>query len=78
MSITNKEKHSHYFKHWGNKKLDIYRIIDLWNITDPCIQHALKKLICTGGRGHKSVEEDIQNVIDTLERWKEMQEEDND
>ncbi|WP_176767832.1 hypothetical protein [Nitrosospira sp. Nsp18] len=39
---------------------------------DPCIQHAAKKLLVAGNRGAKDVGKDIQEAIDTLERWKEM------
>lgn len=70
-------KHSHYYKDVSNlTKLDIYRIIELYEITDPCLQHALKKLLVTGGRGHKDFKTDITNMIDTLTRKLEMMEED--
>lgn len=71
------DKHNHYVKDVSTLiKLDVYRLIQLYGITDPCFQHALKKLLVTGGRGHKPVEKDVQDVIDTLERWKEMRKED--
>lgn len=71
-------KHEHYHKSVGNlHSIDVYRVITLWNVTDPCIQHALKKLLVAGGRGAgKSVDKDIQEAIDSLERWKEMRVED--
>lgn len=58
----------------GGQKADVYRICQVYNITNPCIQHALKKLLRCG-RSHKSEEQDIQDAIDTLLRWQEMQEE---
>lgn len=70
-------KHSHYFKDVSHLKLiDVYRVIELWEVNDPCIQHALKKLLVAGGRGAKDKEKDIQEAIDSLERWKAMREED--
>ena len=36
----------------------------------------MKKLLCSGVRGHKDQSKDIQDVIDTLERWKQMRCED--
>jgi hypothetical protein len=70
-------KHSHYHQDVSHlSSIDVYRIIDLYKVTDPCFQHAIKKLLVTGERGHKSIEEDVQNIIDTLERWKEMRKED--
>ena len=70
-------KHSHYKKDvTGLDMIDVYRVLDLFGVTDPCIQHACKKLLVTGNRGHKNTEHDIQDAIDTLERWKEMRAED--
>lgn len=67
-------KHSHYFKDVSNlQQIDVYAILKLFDVTDPCIQHAVKKLLVAGGRGSKSIDKDIQEAIDTLERWKAMQ-----
>lgn len=60
-------KHSHYFKDVSHLKLiDVYRVIELWEVKDPCIQHALKKLLVAGKRGAKDEAKDIQEAIDTL------------
>lgn len=71
-------KHSHYFKPVsGLSHIDVYRVLDLFKVTDPCIGHAVKKLLVAGGRGAgKDVNKDIQEAIDCLERWKEMRSED--
>lgn len=71
-------QHNHYFKKVeGLADIDVYRVLKLWNVTDPCIQHALKKLMVAGGRGAgKSIDKDIQEAIDSLVRWQEMQRED--
>jgi hypothetical protein len=70
--------HNHYFKDVSHLDyLDVYRVLDLFKVTDPCLQHAVKKLLVAGGRGHKDIERDIQDVIDSCERWKEMKQEDN-
>lgn len=68
-------KHSHYFKSVkGLDHIDVYRVLQLFNVTDPCIQHAVKKLLVAGGRGAgKDINRDIQESIDTLVRWQEMQ-----
>lgn len=71
-------KHSHYHKDVTKLKMvDVYRVLDLYNVTDPCIQHAVKKLLVAGGRGAgKDISQDIQEAIDSLERWQEMRRED--
>jgi len=67
-------KHGHYKKdvrHLG--AVDVYRVLTLFEVTDPCLQHAIKKLLCAGQRGSKSQDQDIQEAIDTLHRFQEMQ-----
>lgn len=45
-------------------------------VVDPCLQHAVKKLLVAGGRGGgKDISRDIQETIDALRRWQEMREE---
>lgn len=71
-------KHSHYFKPVGHLSVvDVYRVLDLFGVTDPCLQHAAKKLLVAGGRGAgKDYRKDIQEAIDTLQRKLEMMDED--
>ena len=68
-------KHIHYYKDVSKlQSIDVYRVLSLFNVSDPCIQHATKKLLVAGGRGAgKDITQDIQEAIDSLERWKEMQ-----
>ena len=58
-------------------KLDIYRILKLYEVSDPCVQHAIKKLLCAGKRGLKPQTQDINEAILSLKRFLEMQGEDN-
>lgn len=65
----------HYRYSYKGIKIDPYRIFRLYKITDPAQQHAIKKLL-RAGQSVKSLEQDIDEVIMTLERWKEMNQED--
>lgn len=69
-----RKKHNHYHKPVkGLEFIDVYRVLQLFAVTDPCIQHAVKKLLVAGGRGAgKDVPKDIQESIDSLVRWQEM------
>lgn len=71
-------KHPHYYKDVRHlETIDVYRVLTLFNVTDPCIQHAVKKLLVAGGRGAgKDIGRDVQEAIDSLERFKEMRVED--
>lgn len=66
------QKHSHYFKPCPYASIDVYRVLSLFGVTDPCLQHAVKKLLVAGGRGHKDIGKDVQEAIDTLTRWQAM------
>jgi len=76
MSIGN--KHPHYHKDVRHlETIDVYRVLHIFNVTDPCIQHAVKKLLVAGGRGAgKDVSKDVQEAIDSLQRFQEMRTED--
>lgn len=76
MNVSN--KHPHYHKDVRHlETIDVYRVLALFNVTDPCIQHAVKKLLVAGGRGAgKDLGKDVQEAIDSLERFKEMRAED--
>lgn len=62
---------SHYDYQFNGVKLDPYRILKVYGITDPAIQHAIKKLLRMG-RSIKSDQEDVEEAIQSLERWKVM------
>lgn len=65
----------HYKFTYKGHKLDPYRIILIYKITHPAHQHAIKKLL-RAGNSVKELERDIDEVIMTLNRWKEMIKED--
>lgn len=70
-------KHNHYFKQTPYSHIDVYRVLELFEVTNPAIQHAVKKLLVAGGRGAgKDTARDIDEAIDTLQRWKDMRQED--
>jgi hypothetical protein len=72
-----KNTYNHYFKKTVHlDAVDVYRVLELFEVTDPCLQHAVKKLLCAGGRGAKDMEQDVQEAIDTLERYQDMKVED--
>ena len=50
--------------------IDVYDVLDAYPSGCPPIDHAIKKLLCTGSRGAKDWETDLQEAIDSLERAK--------
>jgi hypothetical protein len=66
---------SKYLRPCPYDTIDIYRVLQIYEVTDPCIQHAVKKLLCAGKRGYKEVEKDVEEAIQSLQRWEEMRRE---
>ena len=70
-------KYPHYFKSVSHlETVDVYRVLSSFQVNDPCIQHAIKKLLCAGDRGDKSMIKDITEARDSLNRHLEMLQED--
>lgn len=70
-------KHRHYFKNVQNLNIiDVYRVLELFDVQSHAVGHAVKKLLCSGGRGSKDYLQDIQEAIDSLQREIEMKKED--
>lgn len=70
------KKHNHYFKDVSDyKEIDVYALCKIFEIDDPsgCTQHAIKKLLVTGKRGHKDRLRDLQDVVDTVKRLIELE-----
>lgn len=55
----------------GDTKIDYYFIADLYEVTDPCISHILKKAL-RAGRSHKTLRQDMEDIINTALRWKQL------
>ena len=71
--IERVRKHRHYFKDVSNiAEIDVYTVLKLFDVTDPCLQHIVKKALCAGKRGHKGMMEDLQNIVDTAIRAVEL------
>lgn len=47
----------------------IERLPKMLGITDPALQHALQKVAAAGRLGAKSAAQDVQEAIDSLQRW---------
>lgn len=66
---------SRYRWSWNGVTFDFYRLCDILGIRHHAQAHALKKLI-RAGRSVKSLEQDLDETIDAILRWKEMIRED--
>lgn len=65
-----------YARMFAGQKLDVYRILQEFDVACPVAQHVLKKALCAGQRGHKDVRQDWQDIADSAARKLEMLAED--
>lgn len=55
--------------------VDVYSVINAFKVTDPCLQHLLKKALAVGQRGHKDEKEDYLDILASAKRAVELYEE---
>lgn len=68
-----KVRHAHYFKDVSDiDEIDVYEVLHRFGVTDPCLQHIVKKALCAGERGHKDFHTDLKNIADTAQRMLEI------
>lgn len=67
---------SRYQWTYQGANFDFYRLCEIVGVHRGPAQHAMKKII-RAGKSIKPIEQDIQEAIDSLTRWKEMIQEDN-
>lgn len=53
--------------------VDVYDVIMAWGVTNPAIQHAIKKLLQPGERGHKTRAQDLKEAMQSLQRAIELE-----
>lgn len=52
---------------------DVYDVLEAFGVTCPAIQHAVKKLLCTGQRGHKDRMTDLHEAEVSIRRAQQLQ-----
>lgn len=53
--------------------VDVYDVLNAWKVTNPALQHLIKKALQPGERGHKTKQEDLQDIIDSAKRAAELE-----
>jgi len=59
---------SKYHKTIKGVTMDVYDVLRAFEVTSPPIQHAVKKLLMPGNRGHKDQLQDIQEALQSIQR----------
>lgn len=76
MNVLKSDVGSHYRFSYKGVSLDPYRVFLVWGITDPALQHAIKKLGMAGQRGAKGFRRDLIEAKASIDRRLQMLEED--
>jgi len=67
-----------YFKDVSKlKSVDVYRVLNLFDVRSHAVGHAIKKLLCAGLRGAKDYEQDLREAKASIERELAMMDEEN-
>ena len=64
---------SKYTKQIHGVSVDVYDVLMAWGVTNPALQHLIKKALQCGQRGHKDNQQDLQDIIDSAIRAKELE-----
>ena len=49
--------------------VDVYAVLRAFNVTEPALQHAIKKLLCAGIRGKGGLLQDLTEAIDAIQAY---------
>lgn len=64
---------SKYTKTIRGVSVDVYDVLQAWGVSNPALQHLIKKALQCGQRGHKDSAQDMQDIIDSAIRAKELE-----
>ena len=54
--------------------VDVYDVLAAWDVKNPALQHLIKKALQPGGRGHKSIQQDLHDILVSAARAIELEE----
>lgn len=67
------ESDNKYNRQCKGVTIDVYDVLLAFNVTNPALQHLVKKALCTGLRGHKDKSQDLQDILDSAKRALELE-----
>lgn len=72
-SLPQQQKSNKYIRTVKGVEMDVYDVLKGFNVTCPAMQHALKKMLCSGLRGHKDSVQDKNEAIASIKRSIELE-----
>jgi hypothetical protein len=68
------EKYDKYNRPCKGVTIDVYDVLVAFNVTNPALQHLIKKALAVGQRGHKDKNEDLNDILASAKRAIELEE----
>ena len=68
-----RRKMSKYNRVCKGVTLDVYDVLAAFNVTNPALQHLVKKALCAGLRGHKDRAQDMAEILESAKRAVELE-----
>ena len=62
-----------YLREVPKNNIDVYDLLTIFEVTNPAIAHAVKKLLLFGQRGSKDAITDLKEAIQAIERGIELE-----
>jgi hypothetical protein len=53
--------------------IDVYDVLQAFDVRNPALQHLIKKALAAGKRGHKDLTQDMDDIIDSAIRAKDLE-----
>jgi len=53
--------------------IDVYDVLQAFEVTNPALQHLIKKALCAGLRGHKDRQQDMNEILESARRAIELE-----
>lgn len=73
MALDHTKPTNKYMRKVPKLEIDVYDVLTAWNVTNPAVQHAIKKLLQPGQRGHKSLVQDLEEAALSIKRAIELE-----
>lgn len=64
---------SKYIRSCKGVTIDVYDVLQAFEVTNPALQHLIKKALCAGLRGHKDREQDLNEILESAKRAIELE-----
>ena len=74
MKHCNPSRRNKYQRVIRSETVDVYDVLSAFNVTNPALQHLIKKALCAGLRGHKDKRTDMEEILSAAKRALELEE----